>query len=85
MLQAERPDDYVIATGSSISLEQFVAAAFAEASLDWRHHVENRSELLRPSDPSESRANPAKARVVLGWVARTGVEQVVKRMMADVV
>jgi GDPmannose 4,6-dehydratase len=85
MLQAGKPDDYVIATGRSVSLEQFVAVAFAEASLDWRDHVETRSELFRPADLSESRANPAKAKAVLGWVAKTGVEEVVKHMMADVV
>ena len=85
MLQADKPDDYVIATGKSVSLEQFVAAAFAEAALDWRDHVESRSELFRPSDLSDSCANPAKAKAVLGWTARTGVEQVVKHMMADMV
>jgi len=85
MLQAEKPDDYVIATGKSVSLEQFVGAAFAEASLDWRKYVESRSELYRPSDLSESRANPAKAAAVLGWRAKSDVGDVVKRMMADLV
>ena len=60
-----------------------MVAAFAEASLDWRQYVESRSELFRPSDLSESRANPAKAAVALGWRAKSGVKDVVKRMMAD--
>ena len=83
MLQAKAPADYVIATGRSVSLEDFVAAAFAEVSLDWRDHVESRSELFRPSDLSESRANPAKAAAELDWRAKSGVKEVVKRMMAD--
>ena len=83
MLQAKTPDDYVIATGRSVSLEDFVSAAFSEVSLDWRDHVESRSEFFRPSDLSESRANPAKAAAKLGWRAKSGVKEVVKRMMAD--
>ena len=83
MLQAGTPEDYVIATGHSVSLEDFVAAAFSEVSLDWRDHVESRSEFFRPSDLSESRANPAKAAAKLGWRAKSGVKEVVKRMMSD--
>ena len=83
MLQAKAPADYVIATGHSVSLEDFVAAAFAEVSLDWHEHVESRADLFRPSDLSESRANPAKAAAELGWRAKSGVKEVVKRMMAD--
>jgi GDPmannose 4,6-dehydratase len=83
MLQAKKPADYVIATGHSVSLEDFVALAFEEASLDWRQFVESRPDLLRPSDLSESRANPAKAATVLGWRAKAGVREVVERMMAD--
>ena len=64
-------------------LEDFAAAAFSEVSLDWRDHVESRSEFFRPSDLSESRANPAKAAAKLGWRAKSGVKEVVKRMMAD--
>ncbi len=83
MLQAQAPADYVIATGHSVSLEDFVAAAFAEVSLDWRQYVESQSELFRPSDLSESRANPSKAAAALGWHAKSDVSAVVKRMMAD--
>jgi GDPmannose 4,6-dehydratase len=83
MLQAKTPADYVIATGRSVSLETFVAAAFSEVSLDWRQYVESRPELFRPSDLSESRANPAMAAATLGWRAKSGVKEVVKRMMAD--
>ncbi|WP_180277756.1 GDP-mannose 4,6-dehydratase, partial [Nostoc sp. 'Peltigera malacea cyanobiont' DB3992] len=50
MLQQEQPDDYVIATGESSSLEEFVAAAFASVNLDWRNHVVIDNSLLRPTD-----------------------------------
>lgn len=83
MLQTKAPADYVIATGRSVSLEDFVATAFAAVSLDWRQFIESRPELFRPSDLSESRANPAKAVAALGWRAKSGVNEVVKRMMAD--
>ena len=83
MLQANAPADYVIATGRSVSLEEFVVAAFAEISLDWRQYVEIQSELFRPSELSESRANPSRAAEALGWHAKSDVTAVVKRMMAD--
>ncbi|HXG57541.1 MAG TPA: GDP-mannose 4,6-dehydratase [Thermoanaerobaculia bacterium] len=67
MLQQERPDDYVIATGESHTVEEFVSAAFAEAGLDWREHVRIDPSLFRPSDIRYSRGNAAKAAHVLGW------------------
>ncbi len=50
MLQGEQPDDFVIATGESRSLEEFVAAVFSEVGLNWRDHVVGDSSLLRPTD-----------------------------------
>ncbi len=82
MLCADRPDDYVIATGRSASLETFVELAFAEVGLEWRSHVEIRRELFRPLDLAQSDANPAKAAEKLGWKARCGLEDVVKFMVA---
>jgi GDPmannose 4,6-dehydratase len=80
MLQMEKPDDYVIATGRSVSLEYFVECAFAEFGLDWHDHVETRKTLLRPTDLAESRANPQKAAAVLGWQAQTQIEDVLRMM-----
>jgi GDPmannose 4,6-dehydratase len=71
MLQRDEPDDFVIATGESHTLQEFVAAMFAEFGLDWREHVETSPELLRPSDLRYSRGNPAKAKELLGWEAKT--------------
>jgi len=82
MLQAESPDDYVIATGKSVSLEHFVDLAFSRFDLDWKAHVETRAEFFRPTDIAESHANPKKAANILGWQARYDVNDVV-RVMAD--
>ncbi len=81
MLQQPTPDDYVIATGQSNSLEHFVELAFAAAGLDWRKHVEIDQALLRPTDLERGSANPAKAASVLGWSARHQLAEVVHLMV----
>jgi len=81
MLQQEQPDDYVIATGESGSLEEFVAAAFASVNLDWRHHVVIDNSLLRPTDLAVGRGNPVKAKDKLGWQAKYKMKQVVQMMV----
>ncbi len=81
MLQQEQPDDYVIATGESSSLEDFVAAAFASVDLDWREHVVIDSSLLRPTDLAVGRGNPAKAKNKLGWQAKYKTKDVVQMMV----
>ncbi|MHC5674726.1 GDP-mannose 4,6-dehydratase [Nostoc sp.] len=81
MLQQEQPDDYVIATGESSSLEEFVAAAFASVNLDWCHHVVIDNSLLRPTDLAVGRGNPVKAKDKLGWQAKYKMKQVVQMMV----
>ena len=80
MLQQEKPHDYVIATGVTISLEEFVQAAFAQAGLNWRDYVEQDPALFRPTDLAVGRADPAKADRELGWKATTKGVDVVKKM-----
>jgi len=80
MLQRDEPEDFVIATGESHTLQEFVAAMFAAHGLDWRDHVETRPELLRPSDLRYSRGNPAKAKQVLGWEAQTKFAELIARL-----
>lgn len=70
MLDHESPEDFVIATGVTQSLRDFIEIVFAEAGLDWREHVVADPALLRPLDLRESNANPAKAALALGWVPR---------------
>jgi GDPmannose 4,6-dehydratase len=82
MLQHSTPDDFVIATGESHTVEELAAAVFAECGLDWRDHVVADPSLFRPSDIHHSRVNPARARERLGWEARTKFGSLVK-LMAD--
>ncbi len=81
MLQQEQPDDYVIATGESHQLEDFVAAAFACVGLDWREYVVIDASLLRPTELAVGRGNPAKAREKLGWQAQYKMQDVVRMMV----
>ena len=71
MLQQDHADDYVIATGESHSVEEFVSAAFAELGLDWKAHVDIDRALYRPNDIHYSRGNAEKAHRELGWKAKT--------------
>jgi GDPmannose 4,6-dehydratase len=80
MLQQEKPHDYVIATGVTMSLEDFVQAAFNEAGLNWRDYVEQDPALFRPTDLAVGRADPTKANRKLGWKATTKGVDVVKKM-----
>lgn len=81
MLQQQHPDDYVIATGKSTSLEDFVAAAFASVNLDWQEHTVIDNSLLRPTDLAVGRGNPAKAANNLGWQAKYKMKDVVQMMV----
>jgi GDPmannose 4,6-dehydratase len=80
MLQMKYPDDYVIATGRTVSLEYFIARAFSYFSLDWKKYVETDASFLRPSDILVGHANPMKAKEELGWAPTTDVDLVVDRM-----
>jgi GDPmannose 4,6-dehydratase len=81
MLQHQEPGDYVIATGESRKLEDFVAAAFACVGLDWQEHVVTDASLLRPTDLAISKGNPAKANLKLGWQAQSKMNEVVQMMV----
>jgi GDPmannose 4,6-dehydratase len=84
MLQQERPTDLIIGTGHSHSLEEFTECAFKHVGLDWRNHVEQSVSNYRPSEIEISLANPSKAKAVLGWEARTHMQQLVERLIDDV-
>jgi len=81
MLQQDTAQDFVIATGQSFTLEQFVDTAFSQLGLNWRDHVEQRSELMRPNELALSRANPARAERALGWNATLAMPEVVAKMI----
>lgn len=83
MLQQDQPDDYVIATGETNRLEDFVAEAFKCAGLDWREHVETDPGLYRPTEITLGMGNPAKANSRLGWNARYKMRDVVRMMVQE--
>lgn len=83
MLQQDNPDDYVIATGESSKLEDFVATAFATVDLNWQDHVISDRSLLRPTDLAISRGNPHKAKEKLGWQAQYKMTDIVRMMVEN--
>lgn len=83
MLQQDAPEDFVIATGVTSALEDFVAAAFASLGLDSQDHVISNPALFRPSDIAVGRANPQKALRCLNWKAKLRLEEIVLKMVLD--
>lgn len=81
MLQQDAPDDYVIATGESHTLESFVATAFAKVGLDWRSHVDIDPSLFRPSEIAHSAGNPEKAMKGLGWKAGVAFPELIANLV----
>jgi GDPmannose 4,6-dehydratase len=82
MLQQQKADDYVIATGETHKLKDFIRMAFETKSLDWQSHVVIDKTLFRPTDLAIGKANPSKAFEELGWKATKNLEEIVKEMLA---
>jgi GDP-mannose 4,6-dehydratase len=68
MLQQDKPDDFVIATGRSHTLEEFVQAVFSTFGIDWKNFVDLDRSLFRPTDIFFSQADPSKSFSMLGWL-----------------
>jgi len=83
MLQQDKADDYVIATGRSCSLEYFVDRAFGWFGLNWQQHVKFSNDLRRPSDITFSCGNPSRAAARLGWKAKLDVDAVIDAMCLE--
>lgn len=81
MLQQETPEDYVIGTGVSHSVGEFVELAFDHAGLDWRRHVDVDPRYYRPAEIDELRADIGKAVRQLGWRPKLGFEELVRLMV----
>jgi GDPmannose 4,6-dehydratase len=81
MLQQEQPDDYVIGTGRTHSVEEFVQIAFDHAGLDWRDYVVVDPQFYRPAEVDLLLGDAGKARRVLGWVPEVSFEDLVKMMV----
>ena len=82
ILQQDKPDDYVIGTGETNSLQEFVAQSFDCVGLDWREYVVVEVNLLRPTDIMVGKSNPEKAAQILGWKAKCKMRDVVRMMIA---
>lgn len=82
MLQQDEPEDFVIATGETYSVREFLDVTFQHLGLDWRKHVEVDPRYIRPSEVDLLLGDPTKAREKLGWVPKTSFEELV-RLMVD--
>ena len=80
MLQQEKPDDYVIATGESHSVEEFLTEVFGLLDLDWREHVEVDPRYFRPAEVDILEGDASKARKVLGWKPNVGFKELARLM-----
>jgi GDPmannose 4,6-dehydratase len=82
MLQQDQPDDYVIATGETHSIEEFVERAFAEVGIEnWRDYVRQDARFLRPAEVDLLIGDPTKAKRVLGWAPEVDFGQLIKMMV----
>lgn len=81
MLQQDQAEDYVVGTGQSHSVEQFVHIAFDHAKLDWRKHVVIDPRFYRPAEVDVLLADPTKARQQLGWEPDVSFNTLVKQMV----
>jgi GDPmannose 4,6-dehydratase len=81
MLQQPEPDDYVVATGESHSVRDFVDLAFSQAGLDYRNHVVTDPTLFRPAEVNLLLGDATKARAKLGWTPSITFESLVREMV----
>lgn len=81
MLQQSAPDDYVVATGETHSVREFVDITFRKLGLDWGKYVRIDPTLFRPAEVDALLGDPAKARAKLGWIPKVGFEQLIEKMI----
>jgi len=81
MLQQETPDDYIVATGETHSLTDFISSVFQKLNLNWKDHVKTDKDLFRPTDIQSIKADPGKAEKVLGWKAKNKINEITKLMV----
>jgi GDPmannose 4,6-dehydratase len=82
MLQQEQPDDYVIATGETHSVREFLEEAFSYVGLKWKKYVKVDPKYFRPAEVDVLLGNPAKARKALRWKPKVSFRELV-RLMVD--
>jgi GDPmannose 4,6-dehydratase len=82
MLQQDRPDDYVVATGETHTVQKLVETAFGAVDLDWRDYVKQDPRFMRPAEVDLLVGDPSRAKNELGWEPLVGFEELI-RMMVD--
>jgi GDPmannose 4,6-dehydratase len=82
MLQHDRGEDFVVGTGQSNSVKEFVAEAFSYAGLDWKEYVKIDKKYFRPTEVENLIADASKARKLLGWEPKVTFKELV-RIMVD--
>jgi GDPmannose 4,6-dehydratase len=78
MLQQDQPEDFLLATGETHSLREFVERAFGQVGLDWRRHAEVDPQYYRPTEIDRLEGDSSKARRKLGWAPQTTLRDLVK-------
>lgn len=81
MLQQDKPDDYVVATGKTYSVREFVERVFAKLDLDWEKYVEIDPRYFRPAEVDLLLGDPAKAKADLGWEPKVDIDGLVGMMV----
>jgi len=81
MLQADQPDDYVVATGETHTIREFLDETFALLGIDWHQHVEIDPKYYRPAEVDILQGDSTKARRILGWEPRVGFKALVRMMV----
>jgi GDPmannose 4,6-dehydratase len=81
MLQQDEPDDFVVGTGETHSVREFLELAFSRAGLDWKEHVRTDERYLRPAEVDLLLSDPTKAKTKLGWQPKVGFQELVARMV----
>ena len=82
MLQQENPEDFVIATGKTWSIEELCSSAFAAAGInDWQNHIVQNPAYMRPAELYHLKGNPSKANKKLGWKATTSFQELITMMV----
>ena len=81
MLQQPEPDDYVVATGETHSVQELVELAFSRVGLNWQDHVVTDPAFVRPAEVDLLIGDPSKAKAILGWTPKTSFRQLVELMV----
>lgn len=81
MLQQDQPSDYVVATGTSISIQDFLELVFHQLDLDWKQYVKTDPRFFRPAEVDHLEGDPSRALAKLGWKPKTNVQELAKMMV----